>query len=131
MRPLTQQLQPNQVVENTSPTVVCNAGAPTIVYTATDEFRATVKLLLQVEGLEGSNSQWDTQSCEMVIAKSFRNNTVVGSVYGLVYTSVSPLATFNAIWNIAAARIEVTCTPTSLTNGVDVKVYAIEMTTSD
>ena len=87
-------------------------------------------MLIQVEGLETAG-QWDTQSCEMVVAKSFRNNNVVGSVYGLAYTSTNPLATFNAVWNVTLNRVQITCTPTSLTNGVTTRVCVTEMVTSD
>ena len=66
----------------------------------------------------------------MVVARGLRNNTVVGSVYGLAYTSTNPLATFNAIWNNATSRIEITCTPASLTLGVEARVTVTEMITS-
>lgn len=121
--------KPNDVVENTTASVSCIAGSPTVIYTATDSGRSTIKLLLQVEGTETLGAQWDTQSCEMVVARGLRNNTVVGSVYGLAYTSASPLATFNAIWNISTSRIEITCTPSS-TFDVEARVQVIEMTTS-
>jgi hypothetical protein len=121
--------KPNDVVENTTASVTCTAGAPTVIYTATNSGRSTIKLLLQVEGPETLGAQWDTQSCEMVVARGLRNSTVVGSVYGLAYTSVAPLATFNAIWNIATSRIEITCTPSS-TFDVEARVQVIEMTTS-
>lgn len=122
--------KPNDVVENTTFGVVCNAGAPTVIYTATSSGRSTIKLLLQVEGVETLGQQWDTQSCEMVVARGLRNSTVVGSVYGLAYTSVAPLATFNAVWNVTTSLIEITCTPTSLTYGVEARVHVIELTTS-
>jgi hypothetical protein len=121
---------PNDVVQNASGSVTCNAGAPTVIYTATSSGKSTLKLLIQVEGIEVLGQQWDTQSCEMVVARGLRNNNVVGSVYGLAYTSASPLATFNAIWNISTSRIEITCTPTSLTFGVEARVTVTEMITS-
>jgi len=122
--------RPYNVVDNTTNGVICNAGSPTIIYTATGQFQHTLKLLIQVEGLETAG-QWDTQSCEMVVAKSFRNNNVVGSVYGLAYTSTNPLATFNAVWNVTLNRVQITCTPTSLTYGVTTRVCVTEMVTSD
>lgn len=121
---------PNSVVQNTSGSVTCNAGAPTVIYTGSSTGKTTLKLLIQVEGAEVLGQQWDTQSCEMVVARGLRNNTVVGSVYGLAYTSTNPLATFNAIWNNATSRIEITCTPASLTLGVEARVTVTEMITS-
>jgi hypothetical protein len=88
--------------------------------------------LLKVEGFELDNlTGWETQSCEMMVAKSFRNNNVVGTVYGLVYTSESPLATFNARWNSSTNRVEITCRPTSSTYEVYVRSFVTEITTSD
>jgi hypothetical protein len=121
---------PNSVVQNASGSVTCNAGAPTVIYTGSSTGKTTLKLLIQVEGAEVLGQQWDTQSCEMVVARGLRNNTVVGSVYGLAYTSTNPLATFNAIWNNATSRIEITCTPASLTLGVEARVTVTEMITS-
>lgn len=123
-------VKPNDVVENTTNTIDCPAGAPTVIYTSTGGYQHTLKLLIQVEGLEGGLS-WDTQSCEMVVAKSFRNNNVVGTVYGLAYTSTNPLATFNAVWNASLFRVQITCTPTSLTYGVATRVCVTEIVTSD
>lgn len=119
-----------QVSSNTN--VSCPPNVDTIIHTGTDQFQHTFKLLLKVEGNENPGQQgWDTQSCEMMIAKSFRNDTMAGSVYGLVYTSTNPLATFTTRWNSAINRVEVLCRPTSTTENVTVRSFVTEMTTSD
>jgi hypothetical protein len=100
------------------------------VFTSSQEGIQTIKLLLQVEGTVTTGDA-DTQSCEMIVAKGFRGPTVAASVYGIVYTSVEPLATFTADWNPTLLRVEVTCQPTSLTNNVNVKAVVTEITTSD
>jgi hypothetical protein len=66
----------------------------------------------------------------MIIAKSFRANEIAASVYGIVYTSVAPLATFTANWNALTSRVEVLCTTPSA-NTVSVRIFATEITTSD
>lgn len=114
----------------TAGTVTCNANADTVIYTGTSESQHSFKLLLKVEGIEDGQTDWDTQTCEMTIAKSFRNNNVVGSVYGLVYTSTNPLATFTTRWNSSTSRVEVLCRPTSLLHGVEVVSSITEITTS-
>jgi len=94
----------------------------------------TAKLILQVEGYETDNSNWETQSCEMIIAKSFKNNKVAASVYGLVHTSDAPLATFDAQYNAITNTIQVTCTPTAtvlLGYPVYVVAYGTTVYTSD
>lgn len=121
---------PNYVKQNTNQSVVCNANVDTVVYTGTDQWQHSFKLLLKVEGVEVESEPWDTQTCEMTVAKSYRNDLVVGSVYGLVYTSTNPLATFTARWNATSNRVEILCRPTSTTFSVEVRSFVTEITSS-
>jgi len=119
-----------QVSDDTN--VTCPPNVDTIIHTGTDQWQHTFKLLLKVEGNEDPAQQgWDTQSCEMMIAKSYRSDAIAGSVYGLVYTSTNPLATFTTRWNSAINRVEVLCRPSSTTENVVVRSFVTEMTSSD
>jgi hypothetical protein len=125
-------LMPNNVTQVPTNGIQCPPNTDTVIYTGTTEWQHTIKLLLQAEGVEEGNSgQWDNQSAEMIVTKSFRNNTVAASLYGRVYTSVNPLATFTAQWNATTSRVEITCRPTSTSNHVYVRTFATEITTSD
>lgn len=121
---------PNSALQRNTGTVQCPGNASTVVYTASAQFQHTIKLLIQIEGFEGVETSFDTQSCEMIIAKSFRANDIAASVYGVVHTSVAPLATFTAEWNALTSRVEVLCT-TPGANNVNVRIFATEITTSD
>jgi hypothetical protein len=121
---------PNGVTQQDTGSINCQINVDTVVFTSSQAGIQTIKLLLQVEGAQGSG-QTHTQSCEMVVAKGFNGPTVAASVYGVVYTSPEPLATFTADWNPTLLRVEVTCRPTSLLTSVDVKAFATEITTSD
>ena len=121
---------PNGATQTSIGSINCQAGVDTVVYTSSQAGIQTIKLVLQVEGTVTGNVA-DTQSCEMIVAKGFRGSTVAASVYGVVYTSVSPLATFTADWNAVISRVEITCQPASLTNNVTVKAVVTEITTSD
>jgi hypothetical protein len=121
---------PGGVTQQDTGSINCQINVDTVVFTSSQAGVQTIKLLLQVEGAQGSG-QTHTHSCEMVVAKGFNGPTVAASVYGLVYTSAEPLATFTANWNPTLLRIEVTCRPTSLLTSVDVKAFATEITTSD
>ena len=121
---------PNGSLQKNTEPVTCAGNTSTVVYTASGQYQHTIKLLIQVEGFVGANDSFDTQACEMIIAKSFRANNVVASVYGIVYTSQAPLATFTADWNALTSRIEVTCTASGA-NSVNVKIFATEISTSD
>ena len=123
---------PNYVKQNTNPSVVCNTGTDTVVYTGSDQYLHTFKLLIKVEGHEVDNfTQWETQSTEMIIAKSYNGDKVAATAYGVVHTSVDPLATFTARWNPTISRVEVLCRPTSLLYPVEVRTFATEIFTSD
>ena len=121
---------PNTALQRDTVPVTCTGNASTVVYTALGQFQHTIRLLIQVEGLVGAAVDADTQACEMIIAKSFRANDIAASVYGVVHTSVAPLATFTADWNALTNRVEVLCTTPSA-NTVTVKIFATEITTSE
>jgi hypothetical protein len=121
---------PNDVEQRSGDYVNCDPNMDTVIYTSSNERHHTLKLLLNIEGVEDGQSQPDTQSCEMIVAKSFRNNTVAGSAYGLVYTSTNPLATLSTRWNASISRIEVVCRPTSSMNGVWVHTSGTELWSS-
>ena len=121
---------PNSALQRDTDTVTCAGNASTVVYTASGQYQHTIKLLIQVEGNVGAAVDWDTQSCEMIIAKSWRGPTVAATVYAVVHTSVAPLATFTAEWNALTSRVEVLCATPSA-NTVYVRTFATEITTSD
>ena len=121
---------PVSAVQRDTATVTCAGNASTVVYTASGQYQHTIKLLIQVEGNVGAAVDWDTQSCEMIIAKSWRGPTVAATVYAVVHTSVAPLATFTAEWNALTSRVDVLCSTPSA-NSVYVKTFATEITTAD
>ena len=119
---------PNSALQRDTTTVSCPSTASTVVYTASGQYQHAIKLLIQVEG-SAPGDPYDTQACEMIIAKSFRANALAASVYGVVHTSVAPLATFTANWNALTNRVEVLCATTAI--AVSVRIFATEITTSD
>ena len=121
---------PNSALQRDTDTVTCAGNASTVVYTASGQGQHTIRLLIQVEGNEGAPVGWDTQACEMIIAKSFRANDVAATVYGIVHTSVAPLATFTAEWNALTSRIQVLCATPSA-KSVYVRTFATEIYTAD
>jgi hypothetical protein len=119
---------PNVAIQRDTATVSCPGNASTVVYTAVGQYQHAIKLLIQVEG-GAPGDPYDTQACEMIIAKSFRADAIAASVYGVVHTSVAPLATFTANWNAVTSRVEVLCATTAI--AVNVRIFATEITTSD
>jgi hypothetical protein len=121
---------PHNVVQQPTDTVTCAGNTSTVVYTASGQYRHTIKLLIQVEGFVGAAGDFDTQACEMIIVKSGGANNIAASVYAVIHTSVAPLATFSAQWNALTNRVQVLCATPSA-NSVDVRMFATEITSSD
>lgn len=111
----------------TTGVVECLPNVDTIVYTGTNQLTTTIKALFHVEGVEDGTQNYEAQSCEMMVAQI--GTKVAGSVYGLAYTSTTPLATFNARID-SSNLIEITCRPTSTTEHVYVRTHATEMFTT-
>lgn len=120
---------PGGITQSRQDDTVCNAGVDTVVYTSTGEFQHAIKLFVMVEGMApgGDGVNWDTQACDVIAVKGFANNIVHVTTYGVTYTSAAAFATFDGQWNATTNRIEITCRPVSVTNGVTVSVHAIEM----
>ncbi len=115
------------------------AATPSVIWTGLLNDIASVKLNIQVEGNEtGDTSGYHTQACEAVIACRWYGNSGITepqmSVYGIIHTSIEPLATFTVQRNANTNLIEVVATPTATANQVDpayTKVYSVEMRSND
>lgn len=112
-------------------TVTCDPGVDTVIY-STSSPAATIKLVVQIEGDDGSDGNWHTQSCDMIVVSRYNGSTRVvdDSVYGIVHTSVSPIATLSSQYNGTTFEIEITATPVSVTNSIYVKSFVVELITS-
>jgi hypothetical protein len=86
-----------------------------IIYTSQQSLTRVLKLVVQIEGFglpydAETNNIWHTQSCEVLVVRGGMSNIVHCSVYGVVYTSATAMATIDAQWNAATSTIEVTAT---------------------
>lgn len=123
--------------QNDSFTRTTNANAvelatPTVVWSGSDVWVSSAKLMIQVEANElGDATGWHTQTCEAVIASRGNQGDPHMTVYGVTHTSVDPLMTFTVARN-ASNLIEVTATPTAtLGTTAYIKVYSVEMISRD
>jgi hypothetical protein len=99
-----------------------------VVFTA-PKWMTSIKLVISIEGfVDGDMTYTDhTQTCEATIAASYNNSAEpVMSVYGLVHTSLTPLATFTVQRGVGDS-IEVVATNTQTNNPLRVKVHAINL----
>lgn len=108
------------------PTTVCPPGVDTVIYTATSSTVRTIKATVQAVGYETGVVDFpDTHSAEVIAIKNLRTGLGEASVYGVTYTSVGSLVTFDA--QIAGGVLKIVAQPTSLVNSVTVDSTAIEI----
>ena len=97
-----------------------------VIFTA-PHWMTSIKLIISVEGYVNNDMSYvdHTQTCEATIAAVYNTTTEpVMSVYGLVHTSPTPLATIT-VQRGTANSIEVIATSTQNNNPLHVKVHAI------
>lgn len=114
------------------------AATSTVVWSANADWMSSIKLTIQVEGhVTGDDTGWHVQTCEATIASRGYANGVNGygdpemSVYGIIYTSLSPLATFEVQRNVNTRLVEVVATGTDLNNNIIVSIHSVEIGTTD
>lgn len=108
------------------PTTVCPPSVNTVIYTASSSAVRTIKATVQAVGYEtGVVDFLDTHSAEIMAIKNLRTSNGDASVYGVTYTSVNSLVTFDA--QVIGGILKITAQPTSGVNSVTVKSIAIEI----
>lgn len=118
-------------VQKSNNNVNCLPGQATVVYTSSAEFDHALRIFVLAEGLEeGGAPDWETQACDIIAVKGYNVDDVNVSVFGVTYTGLAPLAVFDGQWNSETSRIEITCTPVSTIDPLDVSIFAIEITST-
>lgn len=114
------------------------AATATVVWSANQDWTSAIKLTIQVEGrVTGDSTGWHVQTSEATIASRGYANNINGygdpemSVYGIIYTSVSPLATFEVQRNATTRLVELVATGTDLNNNIIVSIHSVEIGTTD
>lgn len=137
------QLPSNSYVrQNHSFTRTTTASAPaatsTVVWSANQDWTSAIKLTIQVEGnVTGDSTGWHVQTCEATIASRGYANGTYGygdpemTVYGIIHTSVSPLATFEVQRNATTRFVEVVATGADINNNIIVSIHSVEIGTTD
>lgn len=102
-------------------------GATTVIFDGISS-QTGCKLVIRVEGrIDGDGTGTDhTQMCEATIAASYNNTAEpVMSVYGIIYTSVSPLASFTVARGVSNS-IEVSAVNSQATNSLHISVQSMQ-----
>ena len=103
-----------------------------VVYNATTLNLASMKLLITIEGIEDGGDGFNhTQVCEMLVVRRVgaTSSSVDSVVYGVIHTSLAPLATLTTQQSVDG-RVEILAQPTN-TTPIYVKVHATEVRRGD
>ncbi len=107
----------NTIGGGTTTTAVGDNDTETVI-TAVNDTIVTGKFLLQIIASDGT-----VQSCEVIAIKHLDDTDADASVYGLIYTSVGPIATVDATVD---ANSNLAITVTSLGLGLSVSAQSIQ-----
>jgi hypothetical protein len=114
------------------------AATATVIWSASQDWISSIKLTIQVEGnVTGDATGWHVQTCEATIASRGYADGTYGygdpemTVYGVIHTSVSPLATFEVQRNPTTRLVEVVATGTDISNNIIVSIHSVEIGTTD
>ncbi len=123
---------PGAITQSFQRGTACLPSVDTVVYTSTGQYQHGIRLFIMVEGMtDGGGVNWDTQACDVIAVKGYNDNIVHVTTYGVTYSGATAIATFDGQWNATTSRIEITCRPISVTNGVTVSVHALEINSVD
>lgn len=121
------QIQLSTTRTSSSGYVNLAGGVTGVIYTI-DPWMVSTKLVICVESQLDSDGTFTdhTQTCEATVAATYNyTNEPVISVYGLVYTSPNPLATFT-VRRGAGNVIEIVATNTQGTKTMTFSIYATQ-----
>lgn len=107
---------------------LCAPTLETVIYTASGPIQNALRLFVLVEGLEdGGGLDFETQATDIIAVKGYNSNDVAITAFGITYSGLAALASFDGRWNSTSNRIEIVCTPVSLTKSVKVSVHTLEL----
>lgn len=123
-------IQSNSYTRTT--TINITTSSPTVIWSSNDPTISSVKLLIMLEQAQVSDpTGLHTHSCEAIISARGTNqlDIPVISVFGVVYTYATSLATFTTQRNGVTGIIEVVATLADTTNPAYVSIHSVESTT--
>ena len=125
------QLQIGISKQTVNADILCAQGTTTVIYTASASNIHSMKLFIIVEGLEDSGGPLpELQACEMILVRGYNSQDVAVTVYGVTYTGLANLATFDAVYSPSLDIIQVTCTVISSINSLNASVKVLEVSSS-
>lgn len=125
------QTEHNKSITRTTTSDIISAS-PTIVWTSISNRISSIKLIIQLEQEQtGDPLGFHTHSCEAVISARGASQSGIPSisVFGVNYTTVSPLVTFSVQRNVTNQLIEVVATLADTSFNAFLRIHSIELET--
>jgi len=81
--------------------------------------------------VEKFTNTYESQACELIATVDEAQNQIYVSVYGVTYTGTNPIATFDGQYSLATNNFEITATPVSGVDTLNVRVQTTELNGTD
>jgi hypothetical protein len=119
---------PGNNVHQQSSRVVIPPNVDTVIYSTNGEYVRAIKMFILVEKFTNT---YESQACELIATVDEAQNQIYVSVYGVTYTGTNPIATFDGQYSLATNNFEITATPVSGVDTLNVRVQTTELNGTD
>jgi hypothetical protein len=100
----------------------------TVIYSTNGNYVRAVKIFALVEKFTNG---YESQACEIIATIDEALNEIYVSVYGITYTGVAPIATFDGQYNPLTFNFEITASPVSAIDTLNVRTQITELNGTD
>lgn len=119
---------PGNGVHQQSSGIVLAPTVDTVVYTTDGNYVRAIKIFALVEKFTNG---YESQACEIIATIDEALQDVFISVYGITYTGVAPIATFDGRYTLASGNYEITARPVSSVDTLNIRVQITELNGTD
>jgi hypothetical protein len=100
----------------------------TVIYSTNGNYVRAIKIFALVEKFTNG---YESQACEIIATIDEALNQIYVSAYGLTYTGLEPIATFDGQYNVSDFNFEITARPVSTIDTLNVRVQITELNGTD
>jgi len=100
----------------------------TVIYSTDGNYVRAIKIFALVEKFTNG---YESQACEIIATIDEALNQIYVSAYGLTYTGTNPIATFDGQYNLDNLNFEITASPVSIIDTLNIRIQITELNGTD
>lgn len=100
----------------------------TVIYSTNGNYVRAIKIFALVEKFTNG---YESQACEIIATIGETTNQIYVSVYGITYSGIAPIATFDGQYTLANGNFEITARPVSTVDTLNVRTQITELNGTD